>query len=736
MRLNELEQVAQSELEHLLKKSKAILKFYDEEIIKRAFWRSFYSHQNQFRASGELYYKHPLAVAHIMLDEIPLDSVSIAAALLHDVVEDYKNYSIADMEVEFGKEVTIIVDGLTKISEMFANREIKEAENFRKMLLTMVADVRTILIKFCDRLHNMRTLGSLPPHRQVKIATQSRDIYALLAHRFGLFRIKTELEDLAFKYLNPDDYKSILKKLNELHSHKNSLEEAIVPISNILKENKYEFEISARQKGLYSIYRKIIQKNKELNKLYDIYGVRIILKNADPSACYSVYGLITYRLFKPIPERFKDYISRPKKNGYQSLHAALLNGLGQVFEIQIRTENMHLFAENGIAAHWRYKEGRNQKDANIDKMIEWVKELLESDESSESFMEAFRMNLEHNDIYIFTPKGDVRTLPKSSTVLDFAFEIHSQIGATCIGAKVNGKTVSIRQELTSGDQVEIITSKNQKPNLDWEKYVVTNKAKSKIRQSLNEDRRKLIEEGRLIWKKSLTKKNLKTLDNENDCLRIARFCGRPNTSELFILLAEKKKDVGVILDEFIRKTTSNEERKFHVEPLANKHNTELDGYIKKVSNAPIIIDGSVNGIAYEYARCCNPVPGDLIIGMVTKAGAVKIHRRSCKNVNSASVVRTNRLITANWNVNNIGLHHRFITSLRVSGFDRMGLTNELTNLILKSKVNIKSISLNATETAFNGSITIYVEDLEELNVLVANLKKIEGIEIIERDAVS
>ncbi len=722
--------IVQIEEEHYLKLNEILqlcktkLQRYDETLIRKAFFLCYRAHSAEKRASGEPYFYHPVEVAKIMLEEIPLDDVSVAAALLHDVVEDTE-YTIEDIRDEFGDEVATIVEGLTKISDIFANREIKEAESFRKMLLSMIHDIRVILIKFCDRLHNMRTLDALPPHRQVKIATETRDIYAPFAHRFGLGKIKIELENLAFKYLDREAYDDLVEELKLTRADRMAyLETVMQPIEKELRKRGFDFEISGRPKHLFSIYNKMRSQGKSLEEIYDLYGIRIILNSDDASECFSVYGYIT-QIFQPVPERFKDYISVPKHNGYQSLHTTIIGPKGRMVEVQIRTRKMHEFAENGVAAHWRYKEKVSTKDEAIDSLIRWARELIENADSAAAFMEGFRMNLYQDEIYVFTPKGDMKVLPRNATPVDFAFEIHTEIGMHCIGAKVNGKIVALHTKLKSGDQVEIITSKNQTPKADWEKFVVTHKAKLKIRQFLNEERRAQIEEGRTLWSKLVEK--TKRVFSESDLARLAKHHGLATVADFFRAIGAKEINAEKALSELA-----------HPEQKPEKPIIQYTDFLKdaRQTRAPltdksrdaVIIEG-MNGIAYAYAKCCNPVPGDEIIGIVTAGGVVKIHRRNCRNINNEHIVKSGKLVSVNWRASST---NEFLAGLRIFGEDRIGMTNAITQAILKTDTNIRSIALNAKDGIFEGTVVVYVKDIAHLSRLVEKIKRIDGVFTVER----
>lgn len=722
--LTQIEEEHYVKLDELISLCRKRLRKCDEDLIRRAFFLCYRAHSAEKRASGEPYFYHPVEVARIMLEEIPLDDVSVAAALLHDVVED-TDYTLDDLRDEFGNDVARLVEGLTKISGIFANREIKEAESFRKMLLSMIDDIRVILIKFCDRLHNMRTLDALPPHRQVKIATETRDIYAPFAHRFGLGKIKIELENLAFKYLDREAYDDLVEALKLTRADRMAyLETVMQPIEKELRKRGFDFEISGRPKHLFSIYNKMRSQGKSLEEIYDLYGIRIILNSDDASECFSVYGYIT-QIFQPVPERFKDYISVPKHNGYQSLHTTIIGPKGRMVEVQIRTRKMHEFAENGVAAHWRYKEKVSTKDEAIDSLIRWARELIENADSAAAFMEGFRMNLYQDEIYVFTPKGDMKVLPRNATPVDFAFEIHTEIGMRCIGAKVNGKIVALHTKLKSGDQVEIITSKNQTPKADWEKFVVTHKAKLKIRQFLNEERRAQIEEGRTLWSKLVEK--TKRVFSESDLARLAKHHGLATAADFFRAIGAKEINAEKALSELAHPEQKPEKPIIQYTDFL-KDARQTRALLTEKSRDAVIIEG-MDGIAYAYAKCCNPVPGDEIIGIVTAGGVVKIHRRNCRNINNEHIVKSGKLVSVNWRAS---ATNEFLAGLRIFGEDKIGMTNAITQAILKTDTNIRSIALNAKDGMFEGTVVVYVKDIAHLSRLVEKIKRIDGVFTVER----
>lgn len=480
-------------LEELLSICKKNLRSVDTTLIERAYYFSLEAHKHDIRASGEPFFDHPYEVAMIIAKEIPLDDFSVASALLHDVAED-TDFTIEDIKAEFGPVVADIVDGATKITDIFKSHEITQAENYRKLLLSMVNDIRVMLVKFADRLHNMRTLEYLPVEKQQRLAKETFEIYVPFAHRFGLGKIKWELEDLSFKYSDRKEYDEISRLLSaKRREREHYIKKFVKPIGERLEAEGMQFEIGGRPKHLYSIYSKMQQRNKPLDEIYDLFAVRVILDTDNNNDCFAVYGIVS-EIYIPIPERFKNYISIPKKNGYQSIHTTVIGPEGKMVEVQIRTRAMHEVAEKGVAAHWRYKENVAGLDKELEYWVDWVRELFDhklDEDSPKELMESFKLNLYQDEIYVFTPKGELKILPKGSTPIDFAFEIHSQVGNHTIGAKVNGRIIPLNSMLKSGDQVEIITSKNQTPNADWEQFAITHKAKTHIRRWIKEEQRKL-----------------------------------------------------------------------------------------------------------------------------------------------------------------------------------------------------------------------------------------------------
>ena len=716
-------------LEDLLQACRDNLKSVDEELINQAFRLSYWAHRNDRRASGELYIAHPLAVAKIYATQIGFDDMGVAAALLHDVVED-TDLSLDFIRETFGGELASIIDGLTKISGAFESRDISKAENVRKLMLSMASDIRVIFVKFADRLHNMQTLDSLPAHKRLKIANETLVLFAPLAHRFGFFGIKSELEDLCLSALNPDEYEEITSGLRNSKKERDSyVGQFIKPLRERLKEEGFKFEMYGRSKNLYSIFRKMKRQDKPLAEIYDIFAIRIILEGEGSKGkedCWRLYSIIT-DLYKPMPERFRDFISVPKSNGYQSLHITVLGPEGRRVEVQIRTREMHEIAEKGVAAHWKYKEQIRSKDQEMDTLLTWVRDLLEDPESESAtdFVRDFRLNLYDEEIYIFTPRGDLFTLPSGATPVDFAYLVHTEVGSHCIGAKVNGKMVPLSYKLKSGDQVEIITSKKQTPNPDWIKFVVTQKARSRIRHWTNEKRRKAQTLGRELWNKRSAKMGLTF--SEQDIHRLAANLKFPNLQQLFYEIGSGLFDVNDLLKAARSSLKEEEDTRTEEEPetLRLQYESFRDSALS-IGKPALLIDGELHtDIATDYATCCSPIPGDSVFGYVSRTGAIKVHRVSCRNAPNLILNRAERIISVEWSRQK---DVQFVAALRVMGEDRVGILNDLTQVISKTlKTNIRSITISTDDGVFEGNVVLFVSDLDHLRRLMDRIKRIAGI---------
>jgi RelA/SpoT family (p)ppGpp synthetase len=715
----------QAKLKKLLEVCEKNLRSFNPDLITKAFWFSYNAHKDNYRASGEPYFNHPYEVAMIVASEIPLDDISVASALLHDIVED-TNFTLEDIQEEFGEKIARIVDGLTKITGIFEsdNRGIIEAENYRKLLLALSTDVRVILVKFADRLHNMRTLEYLPEHKRKRIAQETLEIYAPLAHRFGLAQIKWELEDLAFKYLNPEAYEDIARRVAQTRKQREEyIKEFAKPIEKALAERGFKFEISGRPKHLYSIYNKMVKRGKAFEEIYDLFAVRIILDTEDKNDCWTVYGIVT-DIYRAVPERFKDYITNPKSNGYRSIHTTVIGPGGKMVEVQIRTRAMHEIAEKGLAAHWKYKENITETDKQFEEWVKWVRDVLENQTDMTQFIEDLKLNLFQDEIYVFTPKGDLKVLPRGATPVDFAFEIHTEIGLRCIGAKVNGRIVPLDYKLKTGDQVEIITGKHRSPSKDWEKFVVTSKAKAQIRKWINEEKRRLIDVGKEIWDKKV--KRAKLHINDDELLKIVRELYKfDNLSKFYLAIAED----GIDVSELIKKI---EERQKHKDIVPKQVEERKESVVEEIIKPlkVIAIDGGSNFL-YTFAKCCNPVPGDEIVGFVTRGEGIKIHRKDCVNVSKLKEKDEDRFVDVVWSKALDGMS--FPAGIVIEGEDRPGMLKEITTVISGyQNTNIRMANVQSDGPIFHGLITVEVKDLEHLNVLMDKLRRINGVYSVSR----
>ena len=731
----QLEPAQQVELNTLLNECHEYLESCDDDLIIKAFKLSFFSHEGITRASGEPYYQHPLEVARILVKEIGMDDVSVAAALLHDTVED-TSVSIDDIRKEFGPVVAHLIDGMTKISGVFKNKGVKQAETFMKLLLSMAEDLRVVLIKFADRLHNMRTIQHLPRKKQLSIATETMELFAPLAHRFGIYNIKSELEDLSFKALDPTGYKFIARKLRE----KKDAREAFIarfmePVEEQLESSGFRFEIKGRPKHIYSIYRKMTRQQKPFEEIYDLFAVRIILNEPHTKEdCWRVYSFIT-DYYTPIPERFRDFISVPKANGYQSLHTTVITNTGQKVEIQIRTEKMDEIAEKGFAAHWRYKEGSG-KEQDINRFVNWVRDVLDNPrpDAATEFVEDFQLNLYADEIYVFSPKGELITLPKGATPIDFAFEIHSEIGERALAAKVNGKIVPLRQKLKSGDQVEIITGKQINLNPDWINDVVTHKARARLRQFIKQKERKVAEDGRHQWDKKANRAGIEITDQE--LAKVASKMKYSSLQKLFFDIGSGVFDVNKLTraaKSYVSKGRLDEEREPEPEELSQTADHYKIAYDISNPQGPsegLILNGQITDVRYAFARCCNPIPGDDIVGFISREGDIKIHRVSCKNTRHLIKTDGERIVDVSW-ARSSG--SQFMAAIRVIGEDRVGLVSDISSLISKTlKTNMKSVNVTSDSGMFEGTLIILVEGIKHLDKVIAQLQKIDGIKEVYR----
>jgi GTP pyrophosphokinase len=715
----------------LLRKAKPVLKEGDARLIKKAFTMALEAHKEMRRKSGEPYIFHPLAVAQICVEEIGLGTTSIISALLHDVVED-TDLELADIERMFGKKVARIIDGLTKVSGVFEYGTSQQAENFRKMLFTLSEDVRVILIKLADRLHNMRTLDSMPRNKQLKIASETIYLYAPLAHRLGLNTIKSELEDLYLRFTDRQMYDSIARNIDDTRAARNKfIKQFMQPIKEELDRLKIKYEIKGRPKSIYSICNKMRKQNIPFEEVYDLFAIRIILDaplEQEKSLCWQVYSIVT-DFYTPNPDRLRDWISTPKANGYESLHTTVMAKNGQWVEVQIRTQRMDEIAEKGYAAHWKYKESAAAHESNLEKWLAKVRDTLEqNDHSALDFVNDFRGNLFSDEVFVFTPRGELKTLPYGATALDFAFEIHTQVGSKCIGAKVNNKLVPINYILKNGDQIEILTSQKQKPHEDWLRFVVTSKARSKIKDNLKEDKKRVAEEGKEIIQRKL--KQLKADATHIMLEQMREYFGLASHFELYYRVGK-----GMITTADIKRFKDYKP----ASPLKTKPNirvadakaieqeiTRIKGRYEDI----LLIGEDMDVVDYKLAKCCTPIPGDDVFGFVTVNEGIKIHRTTCPNATELLASHGNRVVKAKWTSQH---EVAFLTGLKVRGTDRVGLINDVSKIISEElKVNMSSMSFHTDSGIFEGEIMLYVNDTRHLEQLIHKLEKVEGVVKVSR----
>lgn len=702
----------------------------DTARIRKAFDVSVEAHKDMRRKSGEPYIYHPIAVARICAEEMGLGTTSIICALLHDTVED-THITLDDVEDLFGENVRRIIDGLTKIPEVFDENASVQAENFRKMLLTISDDIRVVLIKLADRLHNMRTLESMRLDKQMKIASETKFLYAPLAHRLGLYSVKSELEDLAMKYTETTAYNEVEAKLKSTKDARNRfIRKFVQPIKDALVKEEYDFKIKVRTKSVSSIWRKMLTKGIPFEEVYDVFAIRIILDTPpemEKAECWKVYSIVT-DFYQPSPERLRDWISTPRANGYESLHTTVMSPVGKWVEVQIRTKRMDEVAEKGLAAHYKYKESKSQ-ESKFDRWIAEIRDLLENpDMNALDFVNEFKLNLFTDEIYIFTPKGDLRVLPTGSTILDFAYDIHTDIGDKCIGAKVNNRLVPLSYQLESGDQVEIITSSKQKPNEEWLRFVVSARAKQKIKSSLNEERKKIAQDGREILERKFKQHNIRF--NSENLSVLEKFYMVPGATELYFRIAKGKIDLGR-LREIENQHGELSISKAEAKPKKRKEADVHSSIDKK--NDEIIIGEDFKNIQYKMAGCCNPIPGDDVFGFITINEGIKIHRYTCPNAEHLMSKMAYRCIKARWK--NSSLKEN-LAAITVHGIDRLGIVNKLTEIISNQhNVNMKSISFETEDGIFEGNLMVMVYDTEHLEQLMRKFEQVEGVQWVYRRTV-
>jgi GTP pyrophosphokinase len=719
------------EYRSLLRSLKSKLKPGDRKLIRLAFEMAVEAHKTMRRKSGEPYVLHPIAVAKICVEEIGLGVRSTICSLLHDTVED-TDISLEDLEREFGNEIVRIVDGLTKISNVIDVNASQQAENFKKILLTLTDDPRVILIKLADRLHNMRTLDHMRGDKQLKISSETVYVYAPLAHRMGLYNIKTEMEDLAMKYLEPDAYKEIARKLAESKKERTKyINEFIKPLKEKLEKADFKFDMYGRPKHIHSIWNKMKKKGVGFEEVYDLFAIRVILDSPadkEKEDCWKVYSLITDE-YTPAPERLRDWLSNPKSNGYEALHTTVMGPQGKWVEVQIRTRRMNEIAEKGLAAHWKYKEGSPDSyrdESRFDKWFQQIREVISSqDTDSVDFLQDFKTSFLTEEIYVYTPKGDVKMLPVGSTTLDFAFAIHSAIGVKTIGAKVNHKLVPLSHKLRSGDQVEIITSTKQKPHEDWLNFVVTSKAKGRIRDALKEEKRKIADDGKYTVQRKL--EAMGAAFNQHNIDELWSYYKLSSALDLYYQVAIKNIDLKELKD---FKVFGDK-----IEPPrpVKMHEVRVDGIphpLAKKETELIIFGETGDRIVYNLANCCKPIPGDDVFGFVTTGKGLTIHRTNCPNAAKLMANFAHRIVKTKWAKNK---EISFLTGLKIVGLDDVGVVNKITNLISgEMRINIAALTIEAKEGVFEGNIKLYVHDKEELDELVTSLKSLPGIEKVDR----
>ena len=701
----------------------------DTSLIRKAFDMALEAHKDMRRKSGEPYIYHPIAVARICAEEMGLGATAVVCALLHDTVED-THITLEDVEDLFGPRVRLIIDGLTKIPEVFDENASIQAENFRKMILTISDDLRVVLIKLADRLHNMRTLGSMRADKQLKIASETKFLYAPLAHRLGLYSIKTELEDLSMMYCEPEVYKDIETKLKSTADVRNRfIRRFMSPIRETLLHEGYIFDIKARTKSISSIWRKMQTKDIPFEEVFDVFAIRIIVETPvelEKPDCWRIYSMVT-DFYQPSPERLRDWVSTPRANGYESLHTTVMSPQGRWVEVQIRSKRMDEIAEKGLAAHYKYKESKGE-DSKLDRWIAEIRDLLDNPEASAlDFVNDFKLNLFNDEIYVFTPKGELRVLPIGSTILDFAYDIHSDIGSKCIGAKVNNRLMPLSYQLKNGDQLEIITSSKQKPNEEWLKFVVSARAKQRIKSSLNDERKVIAMDGKEILERKFKQFNVR-MNSENISF-LEKYFNVPSATELYFRIAKGKVDLAKLREleviggmiQLIKKDIAKKK----IKPDNDDKFVGID-----TNSDTILIGDDFKGFDYQMAKCCNPIPGDKVFGFITISEGIKIHRNNCPNAVHLMSKFAYRCIKARWKSEKL---IERVAAIKIVGIDQLGLVNKLTEIISKqNNVNMKSISFETEDGVFEGRIKVMVYDTEHLEQLTRKFEEVEGVQRVTR----
>ena len=712
----------------LLRQSRSVISKDDSKIIKKAFRISVEAHKDMRRKSGEPYILHPISVAQICVNEIGLGTTAIIAALLHDVVED-TDITLKFIEKEFGERVAKICDGLTKISGVLSPGSSIQSENFRKMLLTLVDDVRVILIKLADRLHNMRTLDSMSRSAQLKNSSETIFIYSPLAHRLGLYTIKSELDDLYLKYTDNKSYRLVSNKLSETKDIRDKFIRSFIrPIKKKLKEFDLSYKIIGRPKSIFSINNKMKKQNKAFEEIYDLFAIRIILNSDiedEKTHCWQAYSSVT-DCYQPNPDRLKDWVSTPKTNGYESLHTTVMSNTGKWVEVQIRSKRMDEIAEKGFAAHWKYKE-KLKGGTQFDDWISSIRDLIsQKNYSPQEFLDDFKGNLYNEEIFVFTPNGDLKTLPLNSTVLDFAFSIHSELGSKCTGAKIDDKLVPINYKLKSGDQVNVITSSNQKPTEDWLKKVETSKAKLAIKNNINRQRKNLSSQGKDLLKRKL--KQLK-LEFDENISKISSYFQYKSIIEFYFDIAKgtfNLKRIKEYLDHLKNVKNKSKNKIIEIEIDRSKSVKNKDNFNDRI----VEYEGKKDNIDYTLSKCCKPIPGDDIFGFITVNEGIKVHRTNCKNSPELLSKYAYRILKASWyNESN----DNFISTLSIEGTDRVGVIDDITKIISSQlKVNMKSINVDLKDGIFKGNIELFVSDTLQLSKLIKKLQKVSNVNNVIR----
>jgi len=722
--------IVRQHFDDLLASCKRSLSEENKALIKKAFEFANEAHKGVKRKSGEPYILHPIAVAKIATSEIGLGTKSVISSLLHDVVED-TDYTVEDISSLFGPKVASIVDGLTKISEVSEETTSLQAENFRKIVLTLSDDLRVILIKLADRLHNMRTLSSMPVRKQVKIAGETLYIYAPLAHRMGLHTIKSELEDLSLKYEHPSEYAAIQRKLDDFEIENQELFNSFIePINTSLENSGYDYTITARKKSVFSVWSKMQRKRIQFDEIYDLLAVRIVfeIKENQPekSQCWNVYSIITDK-YRPKPERIRDWISIPKANGYEALHVTVMGPHGRWIEVQIRTKRMHEIAEKGFAAHWKYKTDTESREGELDKWLANIREMLEEPQPDAlEFLDDFKLNLFTKEITVFTPKGDIRTLPKGATALDFAFAIHTQIGNKCIGAKVNKQLVSISSKLRSGDQVEIITSESQEPQRDWINFVGTAKAKNNIKSHFKGERKEMVVAGMQIFSDVVVENNIAP---NSQTLKIAmEHFDYENKDDFYRTIGRGKITIEALRQALIKTNTSKFINYWNLRFWDRSSDTQKKPKTTKDNNKSEFDLEDYDD--FVISKCCNPIPGDDVVAVKNENGTIVVHSRMCPNGLRLMASYGDKILASKWVSRKL---MSFIAEIKISGMDRMGITNDITRIISKEHmVNIKSMRFDSENGIFDGDVQFYIHNVEDLETLIVKLRKIKGIETVHR----